>query len=346
VNSRSFFSVVVFLIVNSVFSVKADYPCSLLFFGVQNNRILITRYKVVDAIANRLELDNGHLLFDVDLNQTDRAIETLMFNPNNYRDLLFMAQVDKWVVPFIFSWSSLITQSKQSFNNCDIVHFTISSSRKLNDQQVKGCFLTGLFGDGDKKQVVEVASEERYTSACGVFLPNEFFSYDSGMFTRTLTRRQVDALGLIHRYKKSEITYLLCAGFCRFVEAHYKNLRYWGVKGSKKTKKMYEKIRWFCAAQYAYLKRVLSFEKQAKNIGQRNENGVQESLVNEQDLDLLLEEVMNEDLSFIPDELKADPALLVFGKKIGVAIFLKYLAFEKKMKEFVGWGGSKISGNK
>jgi len=347
VNSRRFFCVVVFCIINFVFSVQAvDSSCSLLLFGVQHNHIMITRYKVGNVTDNKLGIDKGHLIFDLDLNETGLSIDTLIFNPNNYRELLFMAQVDKWVVPFIFSWSSLITQCKKSFNRCDILHFTVSSTRIVKGDKVKGCFLTGQLGEDGDQHAVEIVSEQCYKSVCGIFLPDDMFSYDSGMFTRTLTKSQVDALGVILPYKKSEITYLLCAGFCRFFQAHYKNLRHWGAKGSRKTKKIYEKIKLFCAAKFAYFKSVLSLEKQGKNLVGDSEKEVKESLFEEQDLDCLLEEAMNDDLSFISDQVKADPAIIVFGKKVGVAIFLKYLALEKKMKELMGWASAKISGNK
>lgn len=326
-------------------------PISFLLFTLENtNRITIERYSLDELHPQPCHLPisfrEGHRLFNIDLDNSNVIIKSLLFDSKDPRELFIIAEHDGKPTSYQLSWASLITEAPQKSPDIETIYFSIEDLNdtlpwvmKLRPHHNSLLIMKPEF-DTELEANLTLLLDQPIQAACGTILADNYFSYDHGLFTRTFTKKQIHALGLLlenkpftKKFSRKQVqqqlrqaltrtSYWMAACAITIKNDTRQSIAYLGSKWSD--------FRAYCAQ---------------RNESKKTKAALQKSFDSEDEFDKLLEDAMNSDLDFLTEKkAKEQPsALTMWFQKTGTYLLMRYIAVEQKIRTY--WQSLRGTGN-
>jgi len=318
-------------------------PVSFLLFALENSRITIERYSLDELDPQPYHLPTstrkGHRLFNIDFDDSNETISSLFFDPKDPRTLFIMAEHNGKPTHYQLSWASLITNDPQKLPDIETIYFSIEDLNnklpwvmKLHPHHKSHLIMKPEFNI-ELETNVTLMMDQSVQTACGAILADNYFSYDHGLFTRTFTKKQIHALGLLLENKP--ITKKLSQEqIQRQLRQTLKKISYWtaacttAIRNGTQQSITYLSIKWNNFRTYCTQ---LSKSKKTKA-------ELQKSFDSEYEFNKLLEESMSSDLDFIAEKKAKEPSnLTMWLQGVGTFLLMRYIAAEQKILTYWQW---------
>jgi len=309
----------------SIYDTTMPQPTSLILFALQDNQLTIERYSLDEINPTTKDLPTrtreGHRLYSIDLSEPDVSLHSVSFYPKHPQYITITADDAQKPDDYVISWLTLVAPSlaenKKELNTLKTVHFSVMYPDNNN------CVALAHLNDNT---TLELHCDYPIKALCGAFVEDVYFEHDRGLFTRTLTKRQLDELGIVYKngeilpeYRRIPLRILACQLAAKTLLCIEK-----GTTSSLN----YMKAKWNTLKEY-FAKR-----KQQK----RAQETLQKSFDKEEEFDMLLEQAMDDDLDFIKEPPKKDPsAATLWFQKAGAYLLFRYIAYEKQLGKLWHW---------
>ncbi|TET06703.1 hypothetical protein E3J79_01205 [Candidatus Dependentiae bacterium] len=304
---------------------------SLLLFILTNNRITIERHALNKLNQHQYlpaPLREGNTLFTLDFDEHNETIESLLFNPKNSGELLILARHNGQLISYLLSWAPLITENPKMLTNLETVHFSLEHS-SLEQRTL----LYVPIEIEQEKTTLKLSIDQHIQAACGTFIEDNHFSYDRGLFTRTLTKKQISELGLLYTPDTKPKTKTISYTYAQQLSQHsfawlYSNL----IINVATLKTWLRKRKTYIVTKCNKLKSsFLQSKKDKKSVSQLQ-------LDAEDEFDKLLEQSLNDNLDFITgNKIKNSSALITWFEGIGTTLLMRYIVCEQKILKWWRW---------
>jgi len=301
---------------------------SFLLFTLQDNHIQIERYSFDEIKDTPVELStdicDGHTLYKIKLSKTTNA-SSLFFYPTDQRYLAILTTQEQKELDLLLSWAPLITQNIKQLSSLETFDFSIEHLENKGSWQT---ILICQLDSDEKENTLSFLSETPIKAACGAFVCDSCFNYDKGLFSRTFDQKEVETLGLFKKWdtRKTKGLYKQIGNVVMLTASMISHYTAAGLSTGKSA------IIKTISYSMATLNRIKNYFKNRKDTNNAQKE-LHKSFDAEAEFDKLLEETMNIELDFIPEEKpKESPAIIQWGQRFGTYILMRYIDLEQKIK--------------